>query len=56
MYTVKQAAEYLDMSIANVKYHVYKSGRLTGSLIGHTLVFSKDELDKFKKSRENNFK
>ena len=54
-FTTTEAAEYLGMSKANVKYHVYSSGRLKGELVktklvgsGSYLTFSRAELDRFK--------
>ncbi len=48
LYTSREAARYLELSVSTVKYHVYKSGLLQGHLIGKTRVFTKDELDVFR--------
>lgn len=48
LYSLKEAARYLGISVATVKYHVYKSGLLTGQVIGNTRIFTKSELDAFK--------
>ena len=50
LFTVKQAAEYLDITVAGIKYHLYKSGHLAGKTIGRDVLFTREELDTFKAS------
>lgn len=48
-YTVKEAAEYLGLSDATVRYHIYQSKRLKGELVSpRKRVFTRAELDAFK--------
>lgn len=47
-YTVKQAAEYLGLTVDGVKYHLYKSRRLIGNTVGRDVLFAREELDRFK--------
>lgn len=50
LYGTKDAAEYLGMSLPNVKYHV-RVGNLCPVKIGKTLVFTRAQLDAFQKNR-----
>lgn len=50
LYGTKEAAEYLGLTIDGFKYHL-RHKHLTGQKIGRTLVFTKEELDEFKKRR-----
>jgi hypothetical protein len=47
-FTTKEAAEYLDLSIASIKYHTHKTKKLRGEKYGHTLLFTRETLDVFK--------
>ena len=48
LYTTATAAEYLDLSVSTIKYHLYTSGLLKADAhLGHTLVFFKETLDAF---------
>jgi len=49
-YTTAQAAEYLGLSVAAIKYHVY-SGNLKPEKPGHDLIFTKAMLDEFNEGR-----
>ncbi len=48
LYTTGEAAEYLGLSVAAIKYHVHTAHTLTPQKVGHSLVFSGHELDTFK--------
>lgn len=50
LFSLKEAAEYLGLKPETVRYHVYHSGYLKGQKVGHSLVFTQDELDRFKQS------
>ena len=50
LYGTKEAAEYLGLSVPTIKYHV-KQGNLTGQKVGHSLVFTRAELDRFKREK-----
>lgn len=50
LYGTREAAEYLGLSVPTVKYHV-KQGNLKKVLVGHSLVFTKVELDRFRKEK-----
>ena len=48
LFSTADAASYLGLSIATVKYHVYQSGALRpDAKIGKTLVFTRSTLDEF---------
>lgn len=51
VYTSETAALYLDMTKDGVNYH-QKQGNLVGRLLGHTRVYTKDELDHFEAHRK----
>lgn len=44
-YTTEEAAAYLGVSVATIKNYVHVTGRLQGEKRGHTLMFSRAELD-----------
>lgn len=50
---IVQAAEYCGMSVAALKYHIYEGSDgtgpqdLRGRMIGHSIVFEREELDRF---------
>jgi multidrug efflux pump subunit AcrB len=48
VYTTEEAAEYLGISAASVKYHVYTVQDLHPVLRDPTVVFTREELDRFK--------
>jgi len=47
MYSLKDAAEQLGVSVPGIKHHLYKSGRLegVGTVIGKSLVFTDDDIE-----------
>ncbi len=47
-FSTNEAAEYLDLAVPTVKYHLYRSKRLNGQMIGNSLMFTRDQLDEFK--------
>jgi excisionase family DNA binding protein len=52
LFTVREAAQYLGVSVRTIKYHIYESGDLAPDLqVGKTLVFRRETLDRFKRSR-----
>ena len=52
MYSTKEAAEYLGMTVAGIKYHLYVAKDLKpDKKIGQALVFLKSTLDEFKKRK-----
>jgi len=44
IYSTQEAAEYLGISVPALKYHIY-GGHIASQLIGHSLVFTKRQLD-----------
>ena len=50
LYSLKEAAAYLGLKPETVRYHVYYSGYLKGQKVGHSLVFTQEELDRFKQT------
>lgn len=51
LYSTREAAEYLGLSIPGLKYHLYQARDLTPQKVGKTLVFTCSELDRFRQSR-----
>ena len=52
IFTVQTAAEYLGMVPTALMYHVHKPNpNLTGRKVGNTMLFTKEELDDFQKTR-----
>ncbi len=45
------AAKYLDLSVSTLRYHIYTAKNLKPLTIGKTLVFTKEILDTFNRSR-----
>lgn len=50
IFTVAQAADYLGITTDGIKYHLYKSKRLKGTMVGRDVLFNRQELDAFKAS------
>ena len=48
---IADAAEYLDITVSTVRYHIYTARALKPLTIGKTLVFTKEILDDFNQSR-----
>ena len=46
-YSTKEATKYLGLSVSAVKYHVHTAANLQPTLVGHALVFTQAQLDKF---------
>lgn len=52
LYSTREAAAYLGIGVSALKYHVYVAGNLTPRKVGHSLVFTQEQLDEFKASRK----
>lgn len=52
VYTSETAADYLGITKDGVNYH-QKKGHLVGRLLGHTRIYTKDELDHFNAHRKS---
>lgn len=50
VYTTETAADYLDMTKDGINYH-QQNGNLIGRMLGHTRIYTKDELDTFRFTR-----
>lgn len=50
LFGTNQAATYLEMSIAALKYHI-RVKNVKPQRIGHSLVFTQGQLDEFKANR-----
>jgi len=50
LYSTKEAAAYLDMTIQGVWYHI-QHGHLAPEKVGKTLVFTQAQLDEFQALR-----
>ena len=46
LYSTEDAANYAKLLLTTFKHHIYQSN-VKGQLIGHTLMFEKEELDRF---------
>jgi hypothetical protein len=63
LFSTEEAAAYLGISVAALKYHVHIGKNLTPEKVGNSLVFTRPQLDHFlankrpqgrpKKSQEN---
>ena len=51
LYSTVLAAEYLNMDISTLKYHIHVAKNLKGVLLGHSLVFTQEILDEFYRNR-----
>lgn len=47
IYSTQDAADYLGLGVPALKYHIYTSKNIRGQLVGHTLMFVREELDRF---------
>lgn len=53
VFSTKEAANYLGVSIRTMKYHIHTGKNLHGTLIGHSLIFTQEELDAFQRNRRD---
>ena len=54
IYSSKQAAEYLGISFATLKHHIYNTEKLKADkVIGGRLFFTEETLDTFKKEKRS---
>jgi excisionase family DNA binding protein len=51
LYSTEGAAKYLKVKVRTMKKYIYEAKTLTGTLIGHSRVFTQEELDEFKKTK-----
>ena len=51
LYSTKQAAEYIGISLPTLKYHLYIAKNLSAPKVGNSLVFTQEMLDEFKANR-----
>lgn len=47
IFGIQEAAEYIGISVAALKYHVHVSKTIKPRKIGHSLIFTQTQLDKF---------
>lgn len=50
LYGTNEAAKYVGLTVPAFKYHIYNDN-VEGQMIGNSLVFTQDELDRFKKEK-----
>lgn len=50
-FSTRDAAEYLGIAFETMKYHVHKAKNIQGQKIGNSLMFTREQLDKFKANR-----
>jgi len=53
LYSTSEAATYLGLSVAAIKYHVHIARNIEPQRVGHSLVFTQEQLDEFKKTRRS---
>ena len=46
-FSTNEAAKYLNLSVASIRYHLYRAKDLTGASLGNSLMFTREELDRF---------
>lgn len=51
LYSTAEAAEYLGLSLAAMKYHTHIAENLRPQKVGHSLVFTQAQLDEFLATR-----
>ena len=50
-FSTNEAAEYLDLVPATLRYHIYQAKDLTGQILGNSLLFTREQLDEFKANK-----
>lgn len=51
VYSTEEAAEYLGVTVTTIKKHVYVLKDLSGTVKGNSLVFSQEDLDRYRNTR-----
>ncbi len=52
LYSTREAAAYVGLSLQGFKYHVHTTKTIERQLVGHSLVFTQEQLDEFRARRE----
>ena len=53
VFSTKEAAKYLALSVRSVYYHLYQAKDLKGEPLGNSLMFTKETLDNFKLNKRS---
>ncbi len=53
LYSTKEAAEYLELGVSAIKYHIHVAKNLHPLKVGNSLVFTQEQLDEFKANRRS---
>lgn len=51
IYDTHTAAEYLGLTVDALKYHIHNAKTISSQRLGRLLVFTQDELDRFKREK-----
>ena len=51
LYSTKEAAEYIGISVSAMKYHIHTAKTVQPLHIGNSLIFTQEMLDEFKANR-----
>ena len=52
LYSTREAAAYVGLSLQGFKYHIHVAKTIEGQLVGHSLVFTQEQLDEFRRNRD----
>lgn len=47
-FSTREAAKYLGISFNTMKYHIHYGKNIEGQKVGSSLLFTREQLDKFK--------
>ena len=50
-YSTTEAARYLSLSVAALKYHIYQARAIHPIRVGHSFIFTQEQLDQFNLTR-----
>lgn len=51
LYSIHDAAKYLGISVSALKYHVHIAKTISPEKVGHSFIFTQEQLDLFKSTR-----
>ncbi len=52
-FSTKEAAEYLNLSVRSIYYHLYRAKDLKGEPLGNSLMFTRETLDHFQVNKRS---
>lgn len=53
IFSTRDAAQYLGITFNTMKYHIHYAKTIKGERMGNSLIFTREQLDKFKANKRS---